>query len=99
MGRHRPPTPEEATALVEDVAHLAARFRDAYQRSYAEIAQTRGREAAHAWSQAANDAQDAEDRRVEKIKLVFYGAIGCFVLVTIALSLAFAGGLIWLTSF
>ncbi|MBN4049454.1 hypothetical protein JYT86_00180 [bacterium AH-315-N03] len=96
-GVHRPPTLEETTALVEDVAHLAARFRDAYQRSYAEIAQTGGREAAEAWSRAAADAQVAEDRRTKKVMLIVFGVVGCVSLAIIVPSLAFTAAMMWLT--
>jgi hypothetical protein len=59
LARWRDPQPGEVHGLVDDVAHLAERFRVAFETRYAEIAQTQGEAAAHAWHAQARMVAEA----------------------------------------
>lgn len=93
MTWRRTPSPDEVLALVDDVAHLAERFRVAFETRYAEIAQSQGEPAAQAWhAQARAVAEETRARRSRIRTLLSATALGCLFLGLLA-ALAFAWSL------
>lgn len=89
-GPRRPPTLEEASTLIADLAHIAQRLSAAYDERLTTIAQAHGAAAAQTWDAQCRTQQQAEQQRRRKVLRVIYLGGAVVVLIIILSSLTFA---------